>query len=256
MSQETDLERLESIPLETPPAEEPQEPKAQVDELRGEIFKTRAQVEETAQKIRERLSPEQIKQQALEALRAAAVHPVTTALAGLGMGWLLSSSFRAPPPGAGPAAGQPSTLRAVCCHPVTGMLAGMSIGWQAAQWEQRLRSAGARATELAHDTKARAAELAHDTKARAAELAQDARQRAEAVVHEAIESARRTGSSVQQLAHEHPLLAGLAAAGAGALVGASLPRNTSEHHLVAALAAELHKQIAATPSATGHNGSA
>jgi len=90
--------------------DEDQPTDAEIERTRAEIERTRADMSETVDAIQERLSPENLKEQAKDRVREATVgraqeagsgivetiraNPVPAALTGIGLGWLLVSAGR------------------------------------------------------------------------------------------------------------------------------------------------------------------
>jgi len=91
-----------------------------------------------------------------------------------------------------------------------------------------------RTTHMARDAEEGATRLAHDARERAADLAGEARDRAARAARGAREQADRIESAFERTYRDDPLVVGLAAAAAGAAVGAALPRTRREDELLGA----------------------
>lgn len=85
-----------------------------------------------------------------------------------------------------------------------------------------------RASSAASDIQHRAEDTMHDVRDRAGHAMSEARHRARHMGRQASRRARRAEHSVEDFVHDNPLMAGLVAAGAGALLGSLLPSTQFE----------------------------
>lgn len=230
--------------------------KAEVDEVevtRVEIERTRAGMSETVDAIQERLSPENLKEQAKDRVKEATVgkaqeagsgivdtirqNPLPAALTGIGLGWLLvnarkqGSSSRPPyrdvtyrdgayvedyPPDAYAPAGYPPRY-----EDESGSSAGQALG-----------NARDRVGESATQAQDKAGELAGRAQDRAGEVAGQAQDRVGNLGYQARYQAQRASGGFQRMLRENPLAVGTVAVGVGAAVGLAVPETSKEHEVM------------------------
>ncbi len=220
---------------------------AEVDEIertRAEIERTRAGMGETVDAIQEKLSPENLKEQAKDRVREATVgkaqeagsgiveairqNPLPAALAGVGLGWLFVSSRRqsstSRPPyrdvvyrDAAYVEGYPTGEYAPAGYPprYEGQGAGGSSAGQA------LGNARDRVGETATQAQDKAGELASRTQDRVSSLGDQARYQAQ-----------RASGGFQRMLRENPLAMGALGVGVGAAVGLAIPETSKEHEVM------------------------
>ncbi len=92
-----------------------------------------------------------------------------------------------------------------------------------------------RAGETMHDARDRAGEAMHEVQDRAEHAMSEARHRARHMGRRASRTARRAEHSVEDFIDDNPLMAGLFAAGAGALLGSLIPSTRFENERVGPL---------------------
>ncbi|MDP8953207.1 MAG: DUF3618 domain-containing protein [Actinomycetota bacterium] len=185
----------------------------EVTRTRAEIERTRAEMSETVDALQEKLSPqnlkEQAKVQAKETVRGAGSgfverikqNPVPAAMVGIGLGWLLMSGKEE------------------------------SSGRQRSQdgpyyYE---RPAG-RSYPAYHEGSGRSS--AGQGRSRTGEAAGQAQERASQLGSQAQDQARRARGGFQQMLQENPLAVGALAVGLGAAVGFSLPETDKENQVM------------------------
>jgi ElaB/YqjD/DUF883 family membrane-anchored ribosome-binding protein len=218
---------------------------AEVDEVeatRVEIERTRAGMSETVDAIQDRLSPENLKQQAKDRVKEATVgkaqdagsgimdtirqNPLPAALTGIGLGWLFvnarkQSSYRptyrdVTYRDAAYVEGYPPTSGAYG-YPPRYEDEGMG-GSSAAQAAERARD---KVGETAGRAQDKAGELASRTQDGASQLGDQARYQA-----------RRAGDGFQRVLQENPLTVGALAVGVGAAIGLAIPETSKEHEVM------------------------
>ncbi len=209
----------------------------EVDEVaatRVEIERTRADMSETVDAIQERLSPENLKEQAKDRVKEATVgraqeagsgivetiraNPLPAALTGIGLGWLLVSARRS-------ASGQ--TRYRDRAYPYD----------YPPRYERRTTTTSGgtsvpspgEALERARDRVDESATQAQD---RASEAASQAQDRVSNLTHQARYQARRASGGFERMVRENPLAMGALAVGAGAALGLAIPQSTQEHEVM------------------------
>ena len=229
--------------------DETDETRAEIERTRAEIERTRADMSETVDAIQERLSPENLKEQAKDRVREATVgraqeagsgvvdtirqNPVPAALAGIGLGWLFVSSRRS--------SGSSDQVRyreRVAAYPPgyaypppyegvyeerhqDGSSAGQAVG--------RARDKVGETTTQVQDKAGQAANRAQD---KASEVAGRTQDRASRVADQARYQARRASGGFQRMLQENPLAVGALGVGVGAAVGLAIPETTKEHEVM------------------------
>jgi ElaB/YqjD/DUF883 family membrane-anchored ribosome-binding protein len=197
----------------------------EVAQNRTEIERTRADMSETVDAIQERLSPENLKEQAKVQAKDTAreagsgfverikQNPVPAAMVGIGLGWLLMS------------------------------------GREGSSGQQRLQGGpyyyerpGGRSYPSYYDEESsrpsvgegqgRAGEAASQARDRAGQVTGQAQERASQLGSQAQDQARRAKGGFQQTLQENPLAVGALAVGLGAAVGFSFPETDKEHQVM------------------------
>ena len=190
-----------------------------VAQTRAEIERTRADMGETVDALQERLSPQNIKEQAKvqakETAREAGSgfvdrikhNPVPAAMVGIGLGWLLTSGAES---GSGrrrfqegPDYYERSVDRSYSAY-----------------YEESSRSSGGQS---------RTGEAAGQAREKASRLGGQAQERASQLSEGAQEQAQRAKGGFQQMLQENPLAVGALAVGLGAAVGFSVPETDKEN---------------------------
>ena len=207
----------------------------EVAATRAEIERTRADMSETVDAIQERLSPENLKEQAKDRVKEATVgraqeagsgivetiraNPLPAALTGIGLGWLLVSAR-------GSASGQ-MRYRDRRAYPYDyppsyeGRTTTTSGGTSVPSPGEALGRARDRVGESATQAQDRAGEVASRAQDRVSNLAEQARYQA-----------RRASGGFERMLRENPLAMGAVAIGAGAAVGLAIPQSTQEHEVM------------------------
>ncbi len=199
----------------------------EVAQTRAEIERTRADMSETVDALQERLSPqnmkEQAKVQAKETAREAGTsfvdrikqNPVPAAMVGIGLGWLFMSGreegsgrrrYRE-----GPYYYERPVDRSYPAHYEDPAYYEGSGGSSAGEGRTRTGEAAGQARE------------------RASQLGGQAQERASQLGGQAQEQAQRAKGGFQQMLEENPLAVGAVAVGLGAAVGFSLPETEKEN---------------------------
>jgi ElaB/YqjD/DUF883 family membrane-anchored ribosome-binding protein len=202
---------------------------AEIERTRVEIERTRADMGETVDAIQQRLSPENLKEQAKDRVREATVgkvqgagstivetvraNPVPAALTGLGLGWLFMSarkqssaqlSYR----------GRTYAYDYPPAYDADRTTSGPSAG---------------QALERAPDSVGETASQAQDKAGQVAGQAQDQVSR---LGDQAQYQTRRAGDEFQRVLRENPLTVGALAVGVGAAVGLAVPQTSKEHEVM------------------------
>ncbi len=235
-----DVDRVEGDPVEVD----------EVETTRVEIERTRADMSETVDAIQERLSPQNLKEQAKDRVKEATVgrarearagvvetvraNPLPAALTGIGLGWLLMSARQQ-------GSAQPryrddayryrtptnEYAREVDEYPVAPKYLpqegseGTSAGDLAGRARDRVGETATHAQDKAGDLAGRAQDKAGDLGSRASQLGSQARHQAS-----------RAGSGLQRMLNENPLTVGALAVGAGAAIGLAIPETSKEHEVM------------------------
>jgi len=220
----------------------------EVEASRVEIERTRADMSETVDAIQERLSPQNLKEQAKDRVKEATVgkaqeagsglvdtirqNPLPAALTGIGLGWLLvnarkQSSSRptyrdatyrdavyveGDSTGAYPPAGYPPRY-----EDESGSSAGQALG-----------NARDRVGETATQAQDKAGELAGRAQDQASHLSDQTRHQASRLG----DQARRASGGFQRMLRENPLAMGALGVGVGAAVGLAIPETSKEHEVM------------------------
>ncbi len=219
-----------------------------VEVTRVEIERTRADMSETVDAIQERLSPQNLKEQAKDKVKEATVgkaqqagsgivdtiraNPLPAALTGIGLGWLLVSARQQNP-------AQPhyraEDYRITNEHapiareyPLDDELEGTDDSSAG----EALGRARDKVGETATQAQDKAGDLAGRTKDGASQLGNRTRDRAGRLGSQARHQAGRAGSGFQRMLHENPLTVGTLAVGAGAAIGLAIPETSKEHEVM------------------------
>lgn len=207
----------------------------EIERLRLELARTRAQMSETVYTLQSRANSDYIKHQTAEQVknsglgRTISENPVPTALTGagvVGLAWLIASG-KSQDEGYGPR--QQSLPQGHYREPYrqeypygspTGYDYGGSEGGQS------------RAGESAEQARQRASEVGGRAQERAGQAGEQAREQAERAQAQAQEQAQRAKGGFEQALQENPLAVGLAAIGIGAAVGLAIPSTAKENELM------------------------
>ncbi len=212
----------------------------EVEQTRAEIDRTRAGMSETVDAIQERLSPENLKEQAKDRVREATVgkaqeagsgivetiraNPLPAALAGIGLGWLLVSTRRQ-------SSGQERYRDRAYDYPPAYDRVPPDYDYPPRYEEGRGTSgpSAGQAMERARDGVGGTATQAQD---RAGQAASQARDRVSRLGDQTRYQARRASGGFQRMLRENPLAVGALAVGAGAAVGLAIPQTSQEHEVM------------------------
>jgi ElaB/YqjD/DUF883 family membrane-anchored ribosome-binding protein len=203
---------------------------------RTEIERTRAEMGETVDAIQERISPENLKEEAKDRVKEATVgraqeagsgivetiraNPLPAALTGIGLGWLLVSTIR------GGSEQERYGERTYAYdyppryeeHTTTTASGGTSVPSPGEALGRARDRVGQGATQAQED--------------RAAEVASRAQDRASNLTGQARYQARRASGGFQRMVRENPLSVGALAVGTGAAIGLAIPQSTQEHEVM------------------------
>ncbi|MBA2442011.1 MAG: DUF3618 domain-containing protein [Rubrobacter sp.] len=204
----------------------------ELEEMRLELARTRAQMSETVEVLHGRLSSEYIKEQAREQLRSSARssgssfagtvkrNSVPLALVGAGLGWLVvNARGSGEDQGSGRHQLAGSTYRDSRAHEYPRGPTGAGER-QPPETEGSPVSGGA-AQESQSSAEA--------TRERASEMGGQAQERAQEAQKRAQEGAQRAKGGFQRMLQENPLALGAIAVGLGAAVGLSIPETEKEN---------------------------
>jgi ElaB/YqjD/DUF883 family membrane-anchored ribosome-binding protein len=226
---------------------------AEADEIevtRIEIERTRAGMSETVDAIQERLSPENLKEQAKERVKEATVgkaqeagsgivdtvkaNPLPAALTGIGLGWLFMSARK-----------QSSSSRPPYRDVVyrdAAYVEGYPAGEYAPRYEeqgtgtssagQALGNARDKVGETATQAQDKAGELAGRAQDGASQLSTQTRNQASRLGNQARYQAQRASGGFQRMLQENPLAVGTLAVGVGAAIGLAIPETSKEHEVM------------------------
>jgi ElaB/YqjD/DUF883 family membrane-anchored ribosome-binding protein len=217
---------------------------AEVDEVevtRVEIERTRADMGDTVDAIQDRLSPENLKEQAKDRVKEATVgkaqdagsgiaatireNPLPAALTGIGLGWLLVSARKQ-------SSDQPryrgGTYPPAYDYPpryeergTSGPSEGQTLG----QARDKVGETASQAQSRVEDTAGRAQD-------RAGQIADQAQDRVGRVGDQVQYQARRASGGFQRMLRENPLTVGALAVGVGATIGLAIPETSKEHEVM------------------------
>lgn len=234
-------------------------------ELRADIERTRAEMGETVEALKEKFSSEHVKAQAKELTQQAKEsalgrvkdmrsraqgraremgttivdtvrsNPVPAAMVGLGIGWLIMKGVRSEGNGGhtagrsdyGPGYYAPGGQIWTEEELRTGQ--HEQVGSGLFEEEETLRS---RAEATAGQMRERAGRTAGRAREKASQLTSQAKERAGQMSDAARQQARRTKENVQDMMESNPLGVGAIALGLGALFGLLIPESSREEELM------------------------
>jgi len=221
-----------------------------VEVTRVEIERTRADMSETVDAIQERLSPQNLKEQAKDKVKEATVgkaqeagsgivdtikaNPLPAALTGIGLGWLLVSARQQNSPQAHyrDDARRYRTATNEYAPRVDEYPLRDDEGTDDSSAGEALGRARDKVGETATQAQDKAGDLAGRTKDGASQLGSRTRDRAGRLGSQARHQAGRAGSGFQRMLHENPLTVGTLAVGAGAAIGLAIPETSKEHEVM------------------------
>lgn len=215
------------------------------EDIRDDIEATRADMSETIDAIQEKFSPERLKDQAKESVRAATVgraeqavsdasesarqaggsfietikqNPIPAALVALGAGWLWRSRQST-------SRSQQEYLRSYYREPYPS---GRGYGGSYAGGHEEAGGVG----QAAGRVQERAGEMASPVQSQAGQTMEQAQQRVGEWSGQAQQQMRSARSQFDRLLDENPLGVAVAAFGLGAAVGLALPETQREHEMM------------------------
>ena len=211
----------------------------EVDEVevnRAEIERTRTDMSETVDAIQDKLSPQNIKEQAKEQAKDTAKgagstimetireNPLPAALTGIGLGWLFVSARRSIS-----SSEQEARYRGGREYDYPPAYDRVPPDYDyPPRYEERGTSGPSRG-QAAERVQGRVGETASQAQDRAGQVASQAQDRVSQLSSRAQEQARRAGGSFQRMLQENPLAVGAMAIGVGAAVGLAVPQTSKEH---------------------------
>jgi ElaB/YqjD/DUF883 family membrane-anchored ribosome-binding protein len=227
---------------------------AEVDEIeitRVEIERTRAGMSETVDAIQERLSPENLKEQAKDRVEQAKdrvkeatvgkaqeagsgivdtirQNPLPAALTGIGLGWLFVNARKQ---GSSRPPYRDTVYRDAAYvegYPPTNEYAPAAPGYPS-RYEGESGSSTGQALGNARDKVGETATQAQD---KAGELASRTQDRVSNLGEQARYQAQRASGGFQRMLRENPLAVGTLAVGVGAAVGLAVPETSKEHEVM------------------------
>ena len=218
-----------------------------VEVTRVEIERTRADMSETVDAIQERLSPQNLKEQAKDRVKEATVgrardarsgivdtvraNPLPAALTGLGLGWLLMSARQQ-------SQAQPRLYRDDVYREPTNEYAPVASkylaedGTDGSSAGEAMGRARDKVGETATHAQDKAGDIAHRAQDKAGDLGSRTRDGASRLGSQARQQAQRAGSGFQRMLDENPLTVGALAVGAGAAIGLAIPETSKEHEVM------------------------
>jgi ElaB/YqjD/DUF883 family membrane-anchored ribosome-binding protein len=228
----------------------------EIETTRIEIERTRADMGEKVDAIQQRLSPENLKEQAKDRVKEATVgkaqetgsgivdaikaNPLPAALTGIGLGWLLmnarqqnssrSSYGNEAYRDAVHVEGYPPGEYAPTTYGYPPRYEEQGTGGSSA--DQALGNARDKAGDTAGQVQDKAGELASRAQDGASQLSDQTRNQARRLSDQARYQARRAGGGVQRMLRENPLTVGTLAVGVGAAIGLAIPETGKEHEVM------------------------
>jgi ElaB/YqjD/DUF883 family membrane-anchored ribosome-binding protein len=219
-----------------------------VEVTRVEIERTRADMSETVDAIQDRLSPQNLKEQAKDRVKEATVararearsgivdtvkaNPLPAALTGIGLGWLLVSARQQ---GSAPPRYRAEDYRVTNEYaPVADkyLPQDRTEGAEGSSAGEPLGRARDKVGETATHAQDKAGDLAGRAQDKAGDLGSRAQDRASRLGNQARHQARRAGGGFQRMLNENPLTVGALAVGTGAAIGLAIPETSKEHEVM------------------------
>jgi ElaB/YqjD/DUF883 family membrane-anchored ribosome-binding protein len=198
--------------------------RVEIERTRTEIERTRADMSETVDAVQERLSPENLKEEAKDRVKEATVgraqeagfgivetirvNPLPAALTGIGLGWLLVNARRQ-----------------------SSAQGSYRVGAYPYDYPPRYEVPGADGPstgQAVERTRDRAGETATQVQDKAGQLADQAQDRVSRLGNQA----QRASGGFQRMLQENPLAVGALGVGVGAAVGLAIPETTTEHEVM------------------------
>src|SRR5918998_4894169 len=204
--------------------------RVEIERTRAEIERTRADMGETVDAIQQRLSPENLKEQAKDRVMGATVgraqeagsgimetiraNPVPAALTGIGLTWLFAS-----------ARSQSSSARP--------RYRGRTYDYDyPPRYDDRTTTSGPSAGEALGRTRDAVGETASRAQDKAGQVASHAQDRVSNLSDKAQYQTQRANDQLQRMLRQNPLTVGALAVGVWAAVGLALPQTRQEHEVM------------------------
>lgn len=228
--------------------------------IRASISQTRAQMSETVDTIQARLSPENLKQQAQEAIREATVgkvkdmasnvehtvkswrsnvvstikqNPVPAAMVAIGLGWLLmSEDTNQYPDYSRSRYGAPYPYGPYGTERNYGSGGMQSYGREQSGIREGVRETVEGVRETVNEVKSNIQETAGEVREQVQHVKEQAQQRVDKLSEQAQYQAYRAKQSFRQMMDENPLAVGAAALAIGATIGLLIPATQRENQLM------------------------
>jgi ElaB/YqjD/DUF883 family membrane-anchored ribosome-binding protein len=216
------------------------------EEIQQDIERTRAGMGETLDEIEQRLSPQRLKDEAIQSVRDNTIgraeqvvqdatdsakgtgrsmletirqNPLPAALAGIGLGWLYMNSKNT------------SSVRTID-HIQTEPRRYSSGGYYSGSYGSATSSQDMGVGERAGQVQEKAGEYAEQAQDMASQYAGQAQERASQLGHQAQYKAHDAYDRFDQLMHESPLVVGAVAIGLGAAMGLAIPETRRENEMM------------------------
>ena len=209
-------------------ADEAEVERDEIERSRAEIERTRAEMGETVDAIQQKLSPENLKEQAKDRVRETTVgrametvreNPLPAALTGIGLGWLFMSARKR---SSGRVTSRDEAYYSYDYSP--------SYGYPPRYEGQEVDGpSNGQALERARD---RVGETASQAQDKAGQVASQAQNQVSRLGDQAQYRTRRAGEEFQRVLRENPLTVGAIVAGVGAAIGLALPETGKENEVM------------------------
>ena len=211
----------------------------EVDEVaasRAEIERTRTDMSETVDAIQNKLSPQNLKEQAKEQAKGTAKgagstimqtireNPLPAALTGIGLGWLFVSARRS-----SSSSGQEARYRGGREYDYPPAYDRVPPDYDYPPRYEERGSSGSSTGQALERAQGRVGESASQARDRAGQAASRAQDRVSQLSSRAQEQARKAGGGFERMLQENPLAVGALAAGVGAAAGLAIPQTAKEH---------------------------
>ena len=216
----------------------------EVDEVeanRVEIERTRTDMSETVDAIQNKLSPQNIKEQAKEQAKDTAKgagstimetireNPVPAALTGIGLGWLFVSATRS---SSSSSSGQEARYRGDRAYDYPPTYDRVPPDYDYPPRYEERGTSGPPAGQALEQAQGRVGDTASQAQERVGQIASQAQSRVSQLSGRAQEQARRAGGGFQRMLQENPLAVGALAVSVGAAVGLTVPQPCQEHEVM------------------------
>jgi ElaB/YqjD/DUF883 family membrane-anchored ribosome-binding protein len=216
----------------------------EIERSRAEIERTRADMSETVDAIQGRLAPENIKEQAKDAVKEATVgkakgagnsivetvkeNPLPAAITGLSLGWILMQARKRSTASASAVRVRTTAGSYPVAYDRVDYVEGHDgppVGGTVSRARDRVGETASHAQDKVGEGAARVQQGAQDTADRTKEKASQLGQRTKY-------NARRASDGFGRMLRENPLAVGALAAGLGAAVGLAIPETSKENEVM------------------------